>query len=46
MSDRPRDVLVAALERFPEQITATDAHGWFAHAGYAAAHRGSNRPSP
>lgn len=34
---RTRDVLEAALRTFLDQITATDARGWFRHAGYAPA---------
>lgn len=34
---RTRDVLEAALRTFLDQITASDAHGWFTHAGYATA---------
>lgn len=34
---RTREVLEAALKTFLDQITASDAHGWFTHAGYATA---------
>lgn len=34
---RTREVLEAALRTFLDQITAADARGWFAHAGYATA---------
>jgi transposase len=34
---RTRDVLEAALRTFLDQITASDARGWFVHAGYPTA---------
>ena len=34
---RTREALEAALTTFLDAITAADAHGWFAHAGYATA---------
>jgi transposase len=34
---RTRDVLEAALKTFLDYITASDAQGWFAHAGYPTA---------
>jgi transposase len=34
---RTREVLEAALKTFLDRITASDAQGWFRHAGYATA---------
>ena len=36
LSARTREALEAALSRVLDAVTAADAHGWFAHCGYAS----------
>jgi len=38
MGARTQAALEAALRTVIDEITATDAHGWFVHCGYAASH--------